>query len=241
MRGSEGKGVLRIAAAGSAVSTFIILGTLVVFLTVRVQAQEGMTFSKQKLAPSVVSLTGMANEWDPVNVLHYDLSLSLAMTEELMGGTAQLRLVLEDLPGGSTDRIVLQSAKLQIDSVRVNGIACTVISDTLAEEIALVGPAGTQFYGGDTLTVRINYRRLEGLKRPGSRWGYYYFKDSLGLPSNLGYTMSEPSDARFWMPCHDVPTDKATAEIRVTVPTGYVAASNGKLLDVTRTILLRLT
>ena len=42
--------------------------------------------------------------------------------------------------------------------------------------------------------------------------------------------MSEPSDARFWMPCHDDPSDKATAEIRVTVPDGYVAVSNGKLL-----------
>ncbi len=174
----------------------------------------------------------MVRGQDPVNVLHYDLSLTLAMTEELMGGRTEIRLVLESVVGGSTDRVILQSAKLQIDSVRINGLLCTVVPDTVAEEIALVAPAGIQFMSGDTLSVRIDYRRLAGVKRPGSRWGYYYFKDSIGIPSHLGYTMSEPSDARFWMPCHDVPTDKATAEIRVTVPAGYVAASNGKLLDV---------
>jgi aminopeptidase N len=231
MRASKGKRVWRITATGSAVRTRVVLGAAMLFLALRVQAQEVTPFSKQKLAPSVVSVAGMVNGWDPVNVLQYDLSLTLAMTEELMGGRANLRLVLEDLPGGAADRIVLQSAKLQIDSVRINGVRCTVVPDTTAEEIALVAPPGTQFYSGDTLAVRIDYRRLEGVKRPGSRWGYYYFKDSLGIPSNLGYTMSEPSDARFWMPCHDVPTDKATAEIRVTVPAGYVAASNGKLLD----------
>jgi aminopeptidase N len=42
--------------------------------------------------------------------------------------------------------------------------------------------------------------------------------------------MSEPSDARFWMPCHDDPSDKATAELYVTVPDGYVAVSNGKFM-----------
>jgi aminopeptidase N len=234
MRASKDKRVRRIAATGSPAVACVVLGSALLFLTLQVQAQEVTPFSKQNLAPSVVSVAGMANGWDPVNVLHYDLSLTLAMTDESMGGRADLRLVLENLPGGSTDRIVLQAAKLQIDSVRINGIACTVILDTLAEEIALAGPPGTQFLNGDTLKVSIDYRRLAGVKRPGSRWGYYYFRDSLGIPSHLGYTMSEPSDARFWMPCHDVPTDKVTAEVRVTVPAGYVAASNGKLLEVTQ-------
>ncbi len=91
-------------------------------------------------------------------------------------------------------------------------------------------PSGVLLAPGDTVAVRIDYRRLPGLKRPGGRWGYYYFKDSLGLPAHLGYTMSEPSDARFWMPCHDDPADKATADIHVTVPAGYTVASNGKFL-----------
>lgn len=85
---------------------------------------------------------------------------------------------------------------------------------------------------GESLTVRIDYRRLPGAPRPGGRWGYYFFRDLIGIPSNLGYTMSEPSDARYWMPCHDEPWDKATAELKITVPDGYVAASNGKLVSV---------
>jgi aminopeptidase N len=45
--------------------------------------------------------------------------------------------------------------------------------------------------------------------------------------------MSEPSDARFWFPCHDDQADKATAEMEVRVPAGYVGASNGRLLGTT--------
>ena len=210
----------------------LVLGILICFTAMRGNAQDNVPFSKQRLAPAAVSMAGMVQGHDPVNVLHYDLSLTLAMTEELMGGRTEIRLVLESLAGGSTDRVVLQSAKLQIDSARINGFVCTVLPDTVAEEIVLVAPVGQTFLSGDTLVVRIDYRRLSGVKRPGSRWGYYYFRDSIGIPSHLGYTMSEPSDARFWMPCHDVPADKATAEIRVTVPAGYVAASNGKLMGV---------
>ena len=39
------------------------------------QAQEALAFSKQQLAPSVVSLAGDGErDVDPVDVLHYDLS-----------------------------------------------------------------------------------------------------------------------------------------------------------------------
>jgi len=43
-------------------------------------------------------------------------------------------------------------------------------------------------------------------------------------------SLSEPYAASTWWPCIDNPTDKATAEIEITVPNGYQAASNG-LLD----------
>ena len=89
---------------------------------------------------------------------------------------------------------------------------------------------GQTFSVGDTLRIEISYRRVHGYPRPSSRQGYYFFRDTIGLPANLGYTFSEPSDARFWFPCYDEPWDKATAEMNITVPDGYVAASNGRLL-----------
>ena len=44
-------------------------------------------------------------------------------------------------------------------------------------------------------------------------------------------SVSEPYAAPTWWPCVDDPTDKATAEIEATAPTGYQVASNGLLLD----------
>ena len=50
----------------------------------------------------------------------------------------------------------------------------------------------------------------------------------------IGFTFSEPEDARYWFPCHDAPADKADwYRGRVTIPAAYLAASNGDLQSVT--------
>ncbi len=207
------------------------MGAAVIVGSVSAQAQHEAAFSKQTMAGGTVSFAQASPAEEALDVLHYDLALTLAMIDEFLGGSMTM---LVRLPGaaGSTDRIVVHAAKLQIDSASVNGVLCTVVADTVAENITLIHPGGHLFFGGETLAVRIDYRRLPGVKRPGSRWGYYFFRDTLGIPANLGYTMSEPSDARYWMPCHDEPWDKATADLQITVPSGYVAASNGALVSV---------
>jgi len=46
-------------------------------------------------------------------------------------------------------------------------------------------------------------------------------------------SLSEPYYARTWWPCKDVPNDKATASIKITVPDTLVVASNGVLQNIT--------
>lgn len=41
------------------------------------------------------------------------------------------------------------------------------------------------------------------------------------------WSLDEPSLARYWFPSFDHPSDKATAEIKVTLPDSFVVASNG--------------
>ncbi len=55
------------------------------------------------------------------------------------------------------------------------------------------------------------------------------FTQHAGQP--IIYSLDEPVGAREWFPCHDIPDDKATAEMRITVPGGMVAASNGRLTE----------
>jgi aminopeptidase N len=166
----------------------------------------------------------------PFDILHYMLDLSFAMTSGEMGGTVGITMVLK----APLDSLVLNEAELTLDTILVDGLAKSFSTDSASETFTI--RLGALRDAGDTIHIAIAYRRGTATIRPGGRWGYYYFTpDSVSgsLPDTLGYTMSEPSDARFWMPCFDDPSEKATAEIRATVPSGFVAASNGKLLGTT--------
>jgi len=131
----------------------------------------------------------------------------------------------------NVDSLVLHAVGLALDTIRVDGTPRVAVIDTARETFTIL--LGSTRFAGETLQIAVSYRRLQNYRRPSSRLGYYFFRDTIGLPANLGYTFSEPSDARFWFPCYDEPWEKATAEIHLTVPTGYVAASNGRLLGTT--------
>jgi len=45
------------------------------------------------------------------------------------------------------------------------------------------------------------------------------------------WTQSQSDDARCWIPCRDLPSEKVTSEVIATVPDGFRAVSNGFLLD----------
>ncbi len=45
------------------------------------------------------------------------------------------------------------------------------------------------------------------------------------------WSQSQPEDARYWFPCHDAPHQKTTNEIKITVPKGFRAISNGALVE----------
>ncbi len=44
------------------------------------------------------------------------------------------------------------------------------------------------------------------------------------------WSLDEPISARHWFPCYDLPDDKATVDMDITVPSPLVVASNGTLL-----------
>jgi aminopeptidase N len=75
---------------------------------------------------------------------------------------------------------------------------------------------------GESFSVQISYsgHPTSGL--------YYDFHGS----APIIYSLTEPSDARHWFPCYDHPSDKATAELNITVPSKMKAASNGTLMEV---------
>lgn len=133
--------------------------------------------------------------------------------------------------------IVLDAGStLIIDSVKVNTVTVVPVRDLDMSVLEIPLPENTK--DGDTVQIEIDYTYVGT-----QNYGFFVYPkglfvglgpapdfDSVRVEENLAYTMSEPSDARFWMPCNDNPNDKAIASISVRVPNGYTVASNG-LLD----------
>ncbi len=79
---------------------------------------------------------------------------------------------------------------------------------------------------GNSFKIIINY---DG-KPQASGFGSFGFHQHGGEP--MIWSLSEPYGARDWWPCKDTPNDKAdSVDISLEVPTGLIAASNGKLVD----------
>lgn len=165
----------------------------------------------------------------PFKVLHYALDAQLAMVNSEFHGTMTIRCQIT----APTDLLFFHSVGLVFDSVHVNGSPASYAFFPSQERFRVALPR--TFAIGETVTVAITYERDLSFPRFEERRGYYWYPKDFQpghVWQNIGYTMSEPSDARLWMPCYDDPSEKATADINVTVPAGYIGASNGRLTSI---------
>ena len=62
----------------------------------------------------------------------------------------------------------------------------------------------------------------------------FTFKEIDG--QNVIYTLSEPTFSSSWYPCKDILTDKFLSNMNLTVPDGYIGASNGILSEVKKDV-----
>lgn len=140
-------------------------------------------------------------------------------------------------------QIEFDASNLVIDSVKVlykNQLYEITPTPKISNNLLKVS-LPFQVFEGDTLLVSIGYTYARNVKIENYRGFYLYpkrmyvgslpapFYDSVFVEERLAYTMSEPEDARYWMPCNDAPYDKANEKITVRVPNGYTVASNGFL------------
>ena len=79
---------------------------------------------------------------------------------------------------------------------------------------------------GERARVRVAYRATP-------RRGLYFLEPDEHYPARPRQVWSQcqENDARQWIPCHDSPHLKMTTEMRVRVPHGWLALSNGALVS----------
>jgi aminopeptidase N len=156
----------------------------------------------------------------PFAIRHLSLDLDLLVDQKRIEGVATLELERAD---ADADAVELDAIGFEITAVRL------VIEDESR-------PAEWS-YDGDQISVTIPKAcqrasvEIEYSVTP--RRGLYFLEPDDEVPTRPRQVWSQcqDQDARHWFPCHDSPDIKMTSELRVTVPNGWLALSNGELME----------
>ena len=155
-----------------------------------------------------------------LDVSHYYLDLLLHPEAQHIEAMASLDLTVakEDLVAG---KFPLHFVGMTVEMVAVDGL---IVDYEHSGGLLTVGlPEGM---GPGSHQVEVHYY---GTPEPDvTDWGTW----GMVFEANRVFTVNVIEGARHWFPCHDVLSDKASFEIRVTVPETWEVAAPGKLLQV---------
>lgn len=162
----------------------------------------------------------------PYDIISYDLYMdwtdalskpSVTFNEGYYTGQSQIEL--QFLESG-IDEIVLDAALMEFTSVKLDGIE---ISDSIIIENETVAiPMIDEAEIG-----KIYKLDLEWVRQGNRMKGFLNYDKEDGAFERLAYTMSQPYDAHYWLPCNDYPHDKMMTSIAVKMPKEFTFASNG--------------
>ncbi|MDO8550667.1 MAG: M1 family aminopeptidase [Ignavibacteria bacterium] len=151
---------------------------------------------------------------------HIKLSLSFDFNEEKVIGNCEFSFspLVNDF-----NELVLHAKTMKVSSVKISGKVLQFNQD----DKHLFVKMDKTYSPDDSITVSIDY-----IAYPAR--GLYFFKPTKEIPE-IPYqiwTQGEGENNRFWYPAYDMPDDKLTSEVLITVPSNLIAISNGILQNV---------
>ena len=155
----------------------------------------------------------------PGQVDHIFLDLSLDIPNQSFKGTCTTTIT--PVRSG-IEQLTMDAVDLTIESVLIDGVSQNFDYDGEQIEIYLQQP---------TTTAAIKVEIAYSVDHP--QRGLYFISPDEDYPDKPTqvWTQGEDEDSRFWFPCFDYPGQLATSEIRVKVPAGFNAISNGELIN----------
>lgn len=156
-----------------------------------------------------------------INVLHYDLDITLLPETKEIKGNATIKILPHNYESSTFELNFYDN--MMIYKCTVNGINTEYEHD---DNILLIKLSESI---QDTLIVNIIYQGEP--KKVGL--GSFNFDEYRG--SSFIYSLNEPIYASTWFPCNDTPGDKSTADVKITNDSSMVSLSNGVLIDVYKT------
>ncbi len=156
------------------------------------------------------------------DVLHYEIDLDI----DPVANTIQALTTITAQATRELSEFNLDLSGLTVHEVEVNGSAAEY--SRYNTELVIV-PANPLAAGAEFVT-EVSY---SGSPEPISDPSVHFFKLGWHNTEGVVFTASQPSGSMSWFPSNNHPTDKATFEIRITVPAPLTAASNGILVEET--------
>jgi aminopeptidase N len=150
-----------------------------------------------------------------IDVLHYKYHLRLNNDNDTLDGIAEITFVqISDKKTASFDlaNINMEGKGMSASvSIHARKLKFTHSGDKLTIDLPRNKP-------GDTVKLWISYKGIpsDGLIISKNKYGDRTF-----------FADNWPNRAHFWIPCNDVPNDKASFEFSVIAPSQYKVISNG--------------
>ena len=164
------------------------------------------------------------DQWQTMDVQHYDFSISLSDTSDMIFSNAIVTILLKkpvktfvlDLSGRDE-----KGKGMMVKSVTVNGTATSFShqNDSLLIYYNVTKP-------NSSATINIEYSGIPA-------HGLIISKNKFGERTFFGDNW--PDRAHNWVPCVDHPSDKATVDFRVSAPDHYEVIANGDMIEETAT------
>ncbi len=152
-------------------------------------------------------------------VKHTSLVLELDFGRSMISGSATV--TISPLVDKIT-RVRLDACELDISKVAIDGERCDFRYDGKKIDVVLKA----EMRGEHSVKVEYSASPKEGL--------YFVGPDKEHPEREVqAWSHNEAEFARYWYPCVDRPSEKASSEITITVPRGFRVVSNGALVSAT--------
>jgi aminopeptidase N len=149
---------------------------------------------------------------------HVAIQLRVDLDKKRISGACKTRL--QPLREGISS-LHFDAREMRIMGVTLDGVRVPFEHDGEVLTVSSPGPLATA-----THELRVDYSAEP-------RQGVYFVSPDEKIRDKpvQAWSQGEPEFSRYWYPCHDHPNDKATSEMTMTVPDGYLVISNGRLVS----------
>lgn len=169
------------------------------------------------------------------DVLHYDASLDLTKSPSLeMSGVCKITFLWLGRP--DTSKFYFHLRSLTIDSAFLNNERTVLLEVGIPDSATYHWEVTTnKGKAGDTANLVIYYHGTMTSEPGNSSLGGVFSSGNCLYSIGVGFHNNYVCTTQHWMPCYDLPSDKASFDFHFMVKKGNFVASNGVLADTVTT------